>query len=67
MERRLAVTKPYHKVVHRITARKFMGNDAASWAVFIDNVPFVTGLTKREVPYYKTQAKAAVERRAQRT
>lgn len=47
----------------RVTARKYMGDDAASWAVFLDGRPFVTGLTKREVAYYKKQAeKAASER-----
>lgn len=40
----------------RITARKHMGDDAASWAVFVDGRPMVTGLTKPEVPYYKKQA-----------
>lgn len=40
----------------RITARKYRGDDYASWAVFIDGQPFVTGLTHREVPYYKKQA-----------
>lgn len=40
----------------RITARKYMGDDLYSWAVFIDGRPFVTGLGRTEVPYYKTQA-----------
>lgn len=40
----------------RITARKYQGDDAYSWAVFIDGVPMVTGLSRREVPYYKKQA-----------
>lgn len=40
----------------KITARKYLGDDALSWAVFIDGVPFVTGLSRREVPYYKKQA-----------
>lgn len=37
----------------RITARKYEGDDAYSWAVFIDGKPMVTGLTKSEIPYYK--------------
>jgi len=37
----------------RITARKYLGNDGASWAVFLNGQPVVTGLTQREVPYYK--------------
>jgi transcription antitermination factor NusG len=40
----------------RITARKYQGDDQASWAVFIDGRPMVTGLYKREVPYQKEQA-----------
>ncbi|QZI85693.1 hypothetical protein CPT_Summit_037 [Stenotrophomonas phage Summit] len=40
----------------KITARKYGGNDEYSWAVFIDGRPFVTGLSKREVPHYKAQA-----------
>jgi hypothetical protein len=44
------MTKP------KIIARKWMGDDAGSWAVFIDGQVFVSGLTKREVPYYKQQA-----------
>lgn len=44
------------KVTKKITARKYQGDDMFSWAVFIDGVPFVTGLTKSEVPYYKKQA-----------
>ncbi|ATS92410.1 hypothetical protein DLP05_038 [Stenotrophomonas phage vB_SmaS_DLP_5] len=40
----------------KITARKYGGNDEYSWAVFIDGRPFVTGLSKREVPHYKSVA-----------
>lgn len=36
----------------RVTARKYMGDDAYSWAIFVDGVPRLTGLSKREVPYY---------------
>jgi hypothetical protein len=46
----------------RITARKYMGNDAGSWAVFIDGRPMVTGLTRDEVPYYKKEAQAILDR-----
>lgn len=45
----------------KITARKFQGDDQASWAVFIDNKPFVTGLTYSEVKYYKAKAAKIVE------
>lgn len=36
-----------------ITARKFMGDDQGSWAVFVHNRPAVTGLTIHSVSYYK--------------
>jgi hypothetical protein len=39
----------------KITARKYMGDDAYSWAVFVDGRPAYTGLTRREVPYYRQQ------------
>lgn len=44
----------------KITAKKYQGDDAGSWAVFIDGVPFVTGLTNSEVPHYKKQALKSV-------
>lgn len=40
----------------RVTTAKFMGDDRASWAVFIDGRTFVTGLTRRELPYWKQRA-----------
>lgn len=43
-------------IQRRITARKVGGDDASSWAVFIDGRQFVNGLTRSEVPYYKEQA-----------
>jgi len=46
------------KIKKRITARKHEGDHAASWAVLIDGKPYVTGLTQREVGYYKKQAAA---------
>ena len=36
-----------------VTARKHGGDDAYSWAVFLDGRPVVTGLSKREVPYHR--------------
>lgn len=51
----------------RITARKYGGDDAYSWAVFIDGQPFVTGLTRREVSYYKGEAAAILEKRKNET
>ncbi len=44
------------KSTSKITARKYQGDDAGSWAVFIDGRPFATGLTNREVPHYKEKA-----------
>ncbi len=51
------LTEQYGKLIaRRISARKHGGDDEASWAVFIDNRPFVEGLTQREVGYYKAIA-----------
>lgn len=47
----------------RITARKYQGDDTHSWAVFIDGQPMVTGLTRREVPYYKSEAAKVLAKR----
>lgn len=47
--------------LRRVTARKYMGDDAYSWAVFIDGKPMVTGLSRREVPFYKSEANKVVE------
>lgn len=38
---------------HRITARKYGGDDKYSWAVFYRGVPRYTGLSKGQVSYYK--------------
>lgn len=42
---------------NKITARKYGGDDAASWAIFSSDQdrPVVTGLTRSEVAYYKIQ------------
>lgn len=37
----------------KITARKYMGDDAYSWAVFVDGRPAVTGLSRGQVAYYR--------------
>ena len=44
------------KISKRVTSSKYQGDDHFSHAVFIDGRPYVTGLSKREVPYYKKQA-----------
>lgn len=36
-----------------ITARKYMGDDIYSWAVFKNGKPIVTGIGRSEVNYYK--------------
>lgn len=36
-----------------ITARKYMGDDMYSWAVFVKGRPMMTGLSRGEVDYYK--------------
>lgn len=38
---------------HKITAKKFGGDDCYSWAVFEQGRPVVTGLGRLEVNYYK--------------
>jgi hypothetical protein len=38
---------------YKITARKFGGDDAYSWAVFVNGSPVVTGLSRSEVAYHK--------------
>lgn len=40
----------------KITARKYGGDDEYSWAVFVDARPAFTGLSRREVAYYKKVA-----------
>lgn len=40
---------------HKITARKYGGDDYASWAVFLNGRPKMEGLTKSEVNHYKKE------------
>lgn len=54
--RQLKLADAPRTLQRRITARKWGGDDAGSWAVFIDGRQFVNGLTRPEVPYYKEQA-----------
>jgi len=37
----------------RVTIRKYMGDDAYSWAVFKDGRPTYTGCSRREAAYYR--------------
>jgi hypothetical protein len=57
------------EAIKKIRARKWNGDDSHSWAVFIpgQGEPFVSGLTRTEVNYYKTQAADILVRRAART
>lgn len=42
----------------KVTSRKYEGDDRYSWAIFrsdFPHFPVYSGLTKREIPYYKKQ------------
>jgi hypothetical protein len=49
----------------KVTARKYGGNDEASWAIFRSDrtTPVYTGLYKREVAYYKRDVERMMEER----
>lgn len=49
--------------MYRITARKYEGDDIYSWAVFLEGRPFMTGLGRGEVDYYKKRVIEHVEER----
>jgi hypothetical protein len=38
---------------HKITSKKYGGDDIYSWAVFKDGRPVVTGCSRNEADYYK--------------
>ena len=40
----------------KITAKKYGGDDAYSWTVFINGRPAFTGLARSQVAYYKEVA-----------
>ena len=52
----------------KITARKYGGDDAGSWAVFVEgqSYPVVAGLTRSEVPYYKRQIEKLLDKKGGR-
>jgi hypothetical protein len=50
----------------KITARKYEGDDAQSWAVFVDGRVFVSGLGHRDVAYHKKVAAELIEKRRAR-
>jgi len=47
-----------------VTVRKYMGDDAYSWAVFANGRPVVTGLSRREASYHKQQVARLYAERA---
>jgi hypothetical protein len=49
----------------KITAKKYMGDDRDSWAVFVDGRPAYTGLNKTSVAYYKRLAAEVVSKEAE--
>lgn len=42
----------------RITIRKYMGDDAYSWAVFLDGRPVMTGETQSGARYHRDVLRA---------
>jgi hypothetical protein len=46
----------------KVTARKFEGDDACSWAIFRSDraQPVITGLSRREVSYHKEQVEKMI-------
>lgn len=43
-------------ITNRVKAQKYMGDDKYSWAVFVDGKPFVTGISRDQIAYYKQRA-----------
>lgn len=43
-------------IADRVSSRKYEGNDQFSYAIFVDDKPFVTGLTLSEVRYFSYRA-----------
>lgn len=50
----------------KITARKYMGDDLGSWAIFVDGQPVVTGLFKPEVAYYKKEVETMIKEKMEK-
>jgi len=51
------------QISKRIKVGKYQGDDHYSWAVFIDSLPFVTGLAKNELRYYRRRAYEILSRK----
>lgn len=49
----------------KISARKYMGDDKYSWAVFRSDIlkPVFTGLSRREVSYYKKLVQEEIDKK----
>jgi hypothetical protein len=52
--------------MRKVTTRKYGGNDACSWAIFIDGrvVAGLTGLNRGQASYYRTQVRERLAREA---
>lgn len=48
----------------KITAKKYMGDDRASWAIFVDGKPVLTGLERSEVPYYRQEVERKLKEKS---
>lgn len=60
-------TKYGKRNVLSVRAKKYEGDDAYSWAVFVNNHPVVTGISSSQVPYYKEQAYQSLLKRYGKT
>ena len=47
----------------RIAVKKYMGDDAYSWAVFVDGRPVVSGLSRSEARYHRGQVESMLAAR----
>ncbi len=50
----------------KVTVRKYMGDDAYSWAVFIEGQtrPIVNGLARGEAAYYKKKEQDRIDKQS---
>lgn len=51
------------EAARRITARKYGGDDAQSWAVFLDGRVAYTGMGRSSVQYYRNLVRETVEQK----
>jgi hypothetical protein len=58
---------PAPSAQHRVTTKKYNGDDSHSWAVFVDGrvVEQLTGLNRQQSLYYKRQVLERYAARAQ--